>query len=139
MARITRRTFLKTAGIAGGGAAITAFPYVNRLALGQQPIKWGSLHPFTGAYAQEAVEQRTGVEIAIEEINAEGGVLGRKVEPVFRDTEFNPAAAKRKAVELIDNEKVDFMGAPWSGSRRSPSTSWPARRTSSTRTTRSTS
>ncbi len=110
MARITRRTFLKSAGVVGGAAAITEFPYVNRLALGQQTIKWGSLHPFTGAYAQEALEQRVGVEIAIEEINAEGGVLGRKVEPVFRDTEFNPAAAKRKAVELIDNEKVDILG-----------------------------
>ncbi len=110
MARITRRVFLKGVGVAGGAAAISGFPYVNRLALGEQPIKWGSLHPFTGPYSQEALEQRVGVEIAIEEINAEGGVLGRKVEAVFRDTEFNPAAAKRKAVELLDNEKVDFLG-----------------------------
>lgn len=110
MTKVTRRSFLKTTGIVGGAATLSAFPYVNRLALGQQPIKWGSLHPLTGSYSQEALEQRVGVEIAAEEINAEGGVLGRKVEAVFRDTEFNPAAAKRKAVELLDNEKIDFLG-----------------------------
>jgi len=110
MARITRRAFLKGAAVAGGAAAISGFPYVNRLALGEQPVKWGSLHPLTGPYATEALDQRAGVEISIEEINAEGGVLGRKVELVVRDTEFNPAATKRKAVELLENEKVDFIG-----------------------------
>ncbi|MBI4245940.1 MAG: ABC transporter substrate-binding protein [Candidatus Rokubacteria bacterium] len=110
MTHITRRVFLKTSAIMGGAVTLSAFPYVSRLALGQSPIKWGSLHPFTGAYASEAIDQRAGVEIALEEINAEGGVLGRKVEGVFRDTEFNPAATKRKAVELLENEKVDFIG-----------------------------
>ncbi len=110
MASITRRTFLKSTGIVGGGFMLSGVPYTNRLALGEQPIKWGSLHPFTGAYATEALDQRGGVEVAIDEINAEGGILGRKVEVVFRDTEFNPAATKRKAVELLENEKVDFIG-----------------------------
>ncbi len=110
MARITRRTFLKATGVAGGAAAITGFPYINRVALGQQPVKWGSMHSFTGPYAMEAIDQRAGVEVAIDEINAEGGVLGRKVEMVVRDTESNPAATKRKAVELLESEKVDFIG-----------------------------
>ncbi len=110
MARITRRTFLKAAGAVGGAAAVTGFPYVSRQALGQQPVKWGSMHSFTGPYAMEAIDQRAGVEVAIDEINAEGGVLGRKVEMIVRDTESNPAATKRKAVELLESEKVDFIG-----------------------------
>lgn len=110
MARISRRRFLKGAAVVGGAAAVTGFPFVNRLALGEQAIKWGSMHPFTGPYATEARDQFVGVEIAIDEINAEGGVLGRKVEVLERDTEFNPAATKRKAVELLENEKVNFIG-----------------------------
>lgn len=109
MAHITRRRFLKGAAAVGGATAIVGLPHVNRLALGEQPVKWGSMHPLTGPYAMEAIDQQAGVEIAIEEINAEGGVLGRKVELVVRDTEFNPAATKRKAVELLENEKVDFI------------------------------
>ena len=37
MARLTRRTFLRTTGIIGGSVALTGFPYVNRSASGEQP------------------------------------------------------------------------------------------------------
>ena len=48
-------------------------------------------------------------EIAIEDVNAEGGVMGRKVEIVARDSEFKPEVAKRKATELIEVEKAPFL------------------------------
>jgi len=116
MGRISRRTFLKSAGVVGGAAAVAGFPYVNRLALGQsKPFKWGYISPFTGPYATETHDQRRGVEIAVEEINEKGGILGRKVELVVRDTEFNPAAARRKAVELLEQEKVDLIAGTLSG------------------------
>lgn len=119
MRHITRRTFLKAGGVAGGVAVLEGFPSVNRLALGQsKPFKWGYLTPLTGAYATEAHDQKRGVEIAIEEINAAGGIVGRKVELLVRDTEFSPAATRRKAVELLESEKAEVLAGPLTGAEQ---------------------
>lgn len=109
MAALTRRTILKGFSAMAGAAAVTGFPFVNRLALGQAPIKLGGLYPFTGPMALEAQEMLTATQIAVDDVNAEGGVLGRKVELVSRDTEFQPAVAKRKASELVEVEKCSFL------------------------------
>lgn len=119
MRHMTRRTFLKVGSVAGGVAALEGFPAVNRLALGQsKPFKWGYVTPLTGPFATEAHDQKRGVEIAVEEINAAGGIVGRKVELAVRDTEFNPATARRKAVELIENEKVEVLAGPLTGAEQ---------------------
>lgn len=109
MAQVTRRTILKTLAGAGGAAAATGFPFVNRLALGQPPIKLGALYPFTGPMALEAQEMLAACQIAVEDVNAEGGIMGRKVELVTRDSEFKPEVTKRKATELLDVEKAPFL------------------------------
>jgi len=106
---MTRRTILKGFAGAGGAALATGFPFVNRLALGEQPLKLGALYPFTGPMALEAQEMQTASQIAVEDVNAAGGVLGRKVELVTRDTEFKPEVTKRKATELLDVEKAPFL------------------------------
>jgi branched-chain amino acid transport system substrate-binding protein len=109
MSQTTRRAILK--GLAGVGAAATVsgFPFVNRLALGQQPIKLGVVIPQTGPMALESQEMLAATEIAVEDVNAAGGVMGRKVELVVRDSEFKPEVAKRKATELIEVEKAAFL------------------------------
>ena len=109
MAKMTRRTILKGLAGAGGAAAATGFPFVNRLALGQQPLKLGALYPFTGPMALEAQEMLAASQIAVEDVNADGGVMGRKVELVTRDSEFKPEVTKRKATELLDVEKAPFL------------------------------
>jgi branched-chain amino acid transport system substrate-binding protein len=105
----TRRTMLKTLAGAGAVSAVSGFPFVNRLALGQQALKVGVVVPMTGPMALEAQEMLTATQIAVEDVNAAGGVMGRKVETVIRDSEFKPEVAKRKATELIEVEKAAFL------------------------------
>ncbi len=105
----TRRTILKTLAGAGAATAVSGFPFVNRQALGQQPIKLGVIVPLTGPMALEAQEMLAATQIAVEDVNAAGGVMGRKVEMAVRDSEFKPEVAKRKATELIEVEKSPFL------------------------------
>ena len=109
MSQTTRRIILKGLAAAGAVTTVSAFPFVNRLALGQQPLKLGVVVPQTGPMALEAQEMLAATQIAVEDVNAEGGVLGRKVEMVVRDSEFKPEVAKRKATELVEVEKAPFL------------------------------
>jgi len=109
MSLTTRRTILKGLVGAGAATAVSGFPFVNRLALGQQSLKLGVVVPMTGPMALEAQEMLAATQIAVEDVNAEGGVMGRKVETVIRDSEFKPEVAKRKATELIEVEKAAFL------------------------------
>jgi branched-chain amino acid transport system substrate-binding protein len=65
--------------------------------------------PLTGTYAYYGVEMQQGIEIAVDELNANGGVLDRPVEVIVRDTEITPAVATRRVNELIEREKIDFI------------------------------
>jgi branched-chain amino acid transport system substrate-binding protein len=109
MSQTTRRTMLKGLAAVGAGVTVSGVPFVNRLALGQQPIKLGVVVPQTGPMALESQEMLAATQIAVEDVNADGGVMGRKVEMVVRDSEFKPEVAKRKATELIEVEKAPFL------------------------------
>jgi branched-chain amino acid transport system substrate-binding protein len=69
-------------------------------------IRIGVSGPFTGGSAPMGVSMRDGVKIAIAEINAQGGVLGRKLEAVERDDEAKNERGVQVAQELINKEKV---------------------------------
>lgn len=83
----SRRDFLKLAGGSAGSVAVLAG--LNRPAQAQSndPITIGCPAPLTGIVAADGIEFRRGLELAAEEINAVGGILGRPVELVFVDTE----------------------------------------------------
>jgi branched-chain amino acid transport system substrate-binding protein len=70
------------------------------------PIKIGVTGPFTGGSAPMGVSMRDGVKLAVTEINAQGGVLGRKIELVERDDEAKNERGVQVAQELINKEKV---------------------------------
>jgi branched-chain amino acid transport system substrate-binding protein len=101
---IDRRSLL--AGASAGAAALS-MPALVR-AQGAGPIKVGEINSYT---AQPAFLKpyRQGWELALEQINAAGGVLGRKVETVFRDDGGKPEDAVRHAGDLINAEKVDLL------------------------------
>lgn len=74
-----------------------------------EPIKIGVLTPLSGTYTVIGQQVKWGLELATKEINAAGGVLGRKLELTYEDSEANPAVATQKAEKLFQVEKVDFL------------------------------
>jgi branched-chain amino acid transport system substrate-binding protein len=78
-------------------------------AVAQPPIKIGEINSFSGIGAPFTGPYRQAVELAVEEVNAKGGVLGRKVEVVFRDDKGQPAEAVKHAQELVTAEKVALV------------------------------
>lgn len=75
-------------------------------AVAADPIKIGVAGPFTGGSAPMGVSMRDGVKLAVNEINAKGGVLGRKLQLVERDDEAKNERGVQIAQELINKEKV---------------------------------
>jgi len=73
-----------------------------------QPVKLGELNSYK-VFPSFLDPYRKGMELAVEEINGAGGVLGRKVELVIRDDGGTPGDAVRVAEELISREKVDVL------------------------------
>ncbi len=101
--KIRRREFLAgtTAAVAIAGA-----PAIVR-AQGAA-IKIGEVNSYTVA-AAFLNPYRNGWNLALEEANAAGGVMGRKLETIFRDDAGKPEDSVRFAGELINNEKVDIL------------------------------
>ena len=81
----------------------------------EAPIKIGSVIPLTGPYAHIAKAQQNGAELAVEKLNKEGGVLGRKLELYVRDSELSSAVAIRRLEGLINIQKIDWLVGTLSG------------------------
>lgn len=91
----TLAAVLLAAGIATGSASA-------------QPIKLGELNSYK-TFPAFLEPYKKGMELAVGEINASGGLLGRPLELVVRDDTGNPGDAVRVAEELITREKVDLL------------------------------
>ncbi|MDE0780468.1 MAG: ABC transporter substrate-binding protein [Alphaproteobacteria bacterium] len=75
----------------------------------QGPIRIGEINSYTGPLAAFTVPYRNGWLLAVEEINAKGGVLGRPLEVISRDDGGKPANAIKFAEELVRRENVDLI------------------------------
>lgn len=102
-----RRTMLHAA--AAVAAAQIAPPFIVK-ALGEEPIKIGLNDPLTGTYAELGKNEQIGCELAVEQINSKGGILGRQVRLLVEDsTSADTGAAVQKARKLIERDKVNFL------------------------------
>ena len=72
----------------------------------QEAIKIGLIQPLTGSVAYNGTSDVNGSKLALEEINARGGVLGKKVELVIEDGQCRPANSVNAAEKLIQRDKV---------------------------------
>ncbi|MGH9712369.1 MAG: ABC transporter substrate-binding protein [Candidatus Acidiferrales bacterium] len=105
--KISRREVLM-AGI-GAGALALGTPPILTYGRGEQPIKIGDIDPLTGNYAAEGESQSRGAKMAVAEVNARGGVLGRELELVIEDNASNAGLSAQKAHKLIDQDKVAML------------------------------
>ena len=78
-------------------------------AFGAEPIKVAILAPLSGPVPTFGVMTRDGALLAIDEWNAKGGVLGRKIVPVVEDSQCTPDPAVNAANKVIDQDKVHYI------------------------------
>ncbi|HEV7438810.1 MAG TPA: ABC transporter substrate-binding protein, partial [Methylobacterium sp.] len=79
-------------------------------------IRIGVNEPLTGPFAASGTYVVNGAKIAADEINAKGGVLGRKIELVIEDNKSNPTEAAAVAEKLITSDKTPVMMGAWGSS-----------------------
>ena len=111
---LNRRNFLKGLSLAGVGGAALSSSLLGDLNLKAgvkaaegEPIPVGGAVPITGWAAADGIEFQRGLEMACEDINAMGGILGRQLKPVFEDTKEQGADNIIPAIQrLIDRHKV---------------------------------
>jgi branched-chain amino acid transport system substrate-binding protein len=80
------------------------------------PVKIYGLVELSGTGVTSGTNFNDGVKLAVKEINAAGGILGRKIEYIANDTQSQPQVAKALAVKAIDDGAYVVMGPVFSGS-----------------------
>ena len=105
MTKYNRRSVLK-ASAAFAGASALGFPAIVRAQA--ENIKIGHLTPLTGFLGALGAYAQLGIRMAEEEINAAGGVAGRKLEITSEDS-VNPATAATKAQRMLDRDGAQFL------------------------------
>ncbi|HZW37344.1 MAG TPA: ABC transporter substrate-binding protein, partial [Candidatus Deferrimicrobiaceae bacterium] len=74
-----------------------------------EKIVIGAMYPMTGRAGRYGIDSVSGAEIAMEEINAKGGVNGRMIDIIFNDSKANPAYSVKVAKRYISEDKVNFL------------------------------
>lgn len=124
LANPSRRQFLQQTARVGMGAAAATFSMelgyntFARAAGESGPIKVGIMHSLSGTMAISEVSLRDVELMALEEINAKGGVLGRKVEPIIEDPASDWPTFAEKSKKLLLRDKVCSVFGCWTSASR---------------------
>src|ERR1700759_1927777 len=92
------------ATLALAALAVTALP-----ATAEEPVKVGMSGPFSGGLSLLGQSVRDGVEVAVAEINAQGGVAGRKIQFMPEDDGYEPMRTIAAARKLVEQDKVSAL------------------------------
>src|SRR6202795_4054532 len=107
MGAIHRRIVLKATAAAGIAQFAAPFVITARAA---DTVKIGLDNPLTGTFAALGKNELIGAQLAVEQMNAKGGIMGKQVELLVEDsTSGDAATAVQKALKLIERDKVDFL------------------------------
>ncbi len=107
---------IKRRQVLSGSAAIGAASLASGLAApaiaANEPIKLGYLPALTGPSSSTGIGINRGSELAVKEINDAGGINGRKIDLIVRDTQSDPTKAVNGAAELTKRQKVSIVWGP---------------------------
>src|SRR5262249_15251180 len=113
MQEFSRRAFLKTTGAVGVGAPAGLRLSAILPAHGGGTVKVGVLHSLSGTMAISEVSLRDTVMMAFDEINAKGGVQGKRIEAIVVDPASNWDLFAEKAKQLLLQDKVAVVFGCW--------------------------
>lgn len=111
----SRRTLLRRGALGVAAAGLLSVPRLVRAA---DPIKIGVLHSLSGTMAISEVSLRDVVLMAVDEINAAGGVLGSQIQPVVVDPASDWDLFAEKAKQLLLQDKVSVVFGCWTSVSR---------------------
>ena len=103
---IGRRTILK-AGAAAAALQVTS-PFIIR-ALGDTPVRIGMVDPVTGVYAAVAQGELEGAKLATDQVNKNGGILGRPLTLLIENSANDVGVGVQKTRKLIERDQVSFI------------------------------
>jgi branched-chain amino acid transport system substrate-binding protein len=110
---VNRRRFLSCGAVLGAGAAWASLGWHASPALAQRklkgPIKIGAQATLSGPFGGYGEYMRMGAQLAVDELNAAGGILGAPVEIAFRDEELKPTVAAANARYFVDTWGADVL------------------------------
>jgi len=107
---VTRRAWLRSLAVAAAVAAIGT----AGSAAAQQTLKFGLAMPLTGSQSSYGKDQIKATEWAVADINAKGGVNGKKLEVIVLDTQADPTVGINAVNRLVNVDKVPVFVTAWS-------------------------
>jgi urea transport system substrate-binding protein len=119
MSKINRRRFMQISSSLVAAGAIPGSGLLTKSSFAAEPVKLGLLHSMTGTIAIAEAALVEAEKMAIDEINAAGGVLGRMIEPVIADGASDWPTFAEKTKQLLQRDKVAaIVGCYTSASRK---------------------
>jgi len=120
MLKVSRRRLLAggAAAVAGAAAGTGILPGLASRVLAADPIRVGAVLPFSGGLELFGNQAKLGLDLAMQEINAAGGILGRPLEILYEDNKTDPKTSVEKARTLIGRDGAVALTGPILSSSR---------------------
>ena len=118
MARSRPGTLTLAAALTALALTATACTTSTPAGVDDDPVTVGMLHSLSGTMAISEVTVRDAVQLAIDEINADGGVLGRQIQPVIEDGASDEATFAERAQKLLASDNAVSVFGGWTSASR---------------------